>query len=248
MTIRSRDDLEAMRRVGRVVALALRAMRDALRPGLTTAQVDGIGESVLAAHGARSAPRLVYDFPGCTCISVNEEIVHGIPGPRVLAAGDVVKLDVTAELDGYIADSATTVVLPPKQAKAAALVRCAHAAFDRAMDAARAGHPVSAIGRAVESEVRAHGFHVLRELAGHGVGRTIHEDPQVLNYYDPRDRATLEPGMVIAVEPMVSLTRTHTVEMRDGWTIRTRDRSLAAHYEHTILITERGAPEILTAA
>ena len=101
---------------------------------------------------------------------------------------------------------------------------------------------------AVESEVRAHGFHVLRELAGHGVGRTIHEDPQVLNYYDPRDRAILEPGMVIAVEPMVSLTRTQTVEMKDGWTIRTRDRSLAAHYEHTIMIAEHGAPEILTAA
>jgi methionyl aminopeptidase len=247
MTIGSKEDLAGMQTVGRLVGETLRVMQAAVRPGMTTAELDAVGAAWLRQHGARSAPQFTYGFPGFTLISVNEEIVHGVPGPRRLEPGDVVKLDVTAELGGYIADAAVTVVLPPVSPTARKLKRCVRSAFQEGMAAARMGRPVSDIGRAVEKEVRRHGFSVVRSLCGHGVGRTIHEEPSVPNYYDPRMRSVLTEGLVIALEPMISAEPARTVEEKDGWTIRTDNRSLAAHYEHTIVIT-RGAPMILTAA
>ena len=246
MTISSDTDLAALRRVGRLVAETIREMRAAVRPGITTAALDRIGEAFARRAGARSAPQLAYDFPGFTCISVNEEIVHGIPGPRVLAPGDVVKLDVTLELDGYMADSAVTVLVPPARPEAKELQRAARIALNRALDAARAGAPLSAIGRAVEQEVRRHGFAVVRELSGHGIGRRIHEPPSVNNYHDPRDRRLLTDGLVIAVEPMVTSRPARVAEAADGWTLRTHDGALAVHHEHTIVV-RRGAPIVLTA-
>lgn len=245
MTLSSQSDLDALRRVGRLVALALQAMRTAARPGMTTAELDAVGAAFLRRHGARSAPQLAYGFPGFTCISVNDEIVHGVPGPRVLKPRDVVKIDVTAELDGYVADAAVTVILPPAAPRARQLRECARAAFGRALGAARAGNRVAEIGRAVEQEVRRRGFSVLRDLTGHGVGRTIHESPSVPNYYSPFIPGLLTDGLVLAVEPLVSAEPAEVVEEPDGWTLRTDNHCLAAHHEHTIVIT-RGAPLVVT--
>jgi methionyl aminopeptidase len=236
-----------MKRVGKVVALALKEMRQGVRPGATTVELARIGGQVLAAHGARSAPRVVYGFPGEACISVNEEIVHGIPGDRVLQEGDLVKLDVTAELNGYIADAAITVPLAPVSRREHELCHTAKAALRKALGVARAGQPVSAIGRVVEQEVRRQGFAVVRELCGHGLGRSIHEEPQVPNYYEPRQKERLTEGLVIAVEPMIAIGSGRAVMDEDGWTVRTEDGGRAAHFEHTIVVM-RGQPLVLTGA
>ena len=247
MTISSEVELVGMSRIGRLLSLALKAMRAAARPGMTTAELDAVGATFLRAHGARSAPQLTYDFPGFTCISVNEEVVHGIPGPRVLRLRDVVKIDVSAELDGYIADAAITVVLPPVTVEARKLRRCVEVAFERALGAARAGIRLSEVGRAVKLEVQRRGFSVLRQLSGHGVGRRLHEEPSVPNYYDPLTQGTLTDGLVLAVEPIISAAPARLVHALDGWTVRTHNQSLAAHYEHTVVITQ-GPPLVLTAA
>src|SRR5262245_61857200 len=198
----------------------------------------------MAEHGARSAPALVYQFPRTVLISVNDEIVHGIPGPRRLARGDLVKLDVTVEKDGYVADAARTVVVGTGTATAHHLARCVETAFQAGMKIARAGVRVNEIGRAVEREVRQRGFAVVRGLAGHGVGRTIHEWPSVPNYFDARQKDVLTEGLVLTIEPMISAGSPDPVQDVDGWTIRTRDGSLAAHHEHTIVITS-GEPVVL---
>jgi methionyl aminopeptidase len=247
MSIDSEKDWEGLRRIGRIVRLALEAMKKRVGAGITTGELDEIGAEVLARHGARSAPRLVYDFPRSICISVNDEAVHGIPGDRILAPGDLVKLDTTAEKDGYMADAAVTVAVPPSPARARQLAACAQAAFFQAMKAARAGNRVNDIGRAVEAEVKRHGFSVLRDLSGHGIGRSIHEEPSVPNFYDPYSRQVLTEGLVLAVEPIIAAGARRIVTDRDGWTVRTSDGSLAAHFEHTIVIT-RGRPVLLTAA
>ncbi len=245
MSISTPADLEGMRRAGRVVAAALKAMRSAVAPGVTTAALDAVGEAVLAKHGAQSAPRKLYGFPGCTCISVNDEVVHGIPGTRVIAPGDIVKLDVTAECDGYIADAADTVLVPPITAEARRLRASVVAAFHAGLNSARLGALVNGIGRAVEQRVRDDGCSVIRELCGHGVGRAIHEPPEVANYYVPFQRDRLTDGLVLTIEPMLASRRTRPVQQADGWTISTGNGCLSAHYEHTLIITPQG-PEIVT--
>ena len=247
MTIQSANDLKSMRAVGKLVGLALQEMRAAVTPGMTTEQLDDIGAAFMRRRGARSAPQLTYDFPGFNCISVNDEIVHGVPGPRVLRGGDVLKIDVTAELDGYFADSAITVLIPPVTSKAHNLAQCAQAAFKKAVKVAVARVRVAELGRAVEGEVMRWGHSVVREMCGHGVGRGLHEEPSVPNFFSPNTRGRLEDGMVIALEPIISESPSDIVEDDDGWTIRTANGCLAAHYEHTIVIRE-GRAEILTAA
>ena len=246
MTIRHASELEAMTAVGRLVGLALAEMTRAVAPGVTTRDLDEVGARFLRGHGALSAPQVVYDFPGFTCISVNDEVVHGVPGPRRIAEGDLVKLDVTAQLDGFIADAAVTVAVPPVAPEAQALCDAARSAFDRAMEVARPGAKVSELGRIIDREVRARGFSVLREVAGHGVGRTIHEPPDVLNYFNPHLRDRLEDGLVVAVEPIIAMKPARVQEAADGWTLHTSNGALAAHYEHTVLITAAG-PKLLTA-
>jgi methionyl aminopeptidase len=247
MTISSGADLSAMRRVAQLVARTLAEMHAAVRPGVTTASLDALAAGFARRNGARSAPQLAYGFPGFTCISVNDEIVHGVPGPRVLRPGDVVKLDVTLELDGYIADAARTVLVPPAAPNARRLQRCARHALNRALDAARAGWRLADVGGAVEAEVRRWGFAVVRELGGHGVGRHIHESPSIPNFRDPGERGVLTDGLVIAVEPMITEVAARVVQEADGWTLRTHNRTLAVHHENTILV-RRGAPLVLTAA
>jgi methionyl aminopeptidase len=245
MTIGSDADLAGMRRAGAVVAEALRDMETATRPGITTAELDAVAADVLRRHGARPAPHDSYGFPGTACISVNDEIVHGIPGARTLRPRDVVKLDVTVALDGYVADAAVTVLVPPSQPEGRRLRRCVRRAFDAALAVVRPGAPLRAIGRAVEAEAARWGCSVVRELQGHGVGRKIHEAPEVFNYDTPLAHGTLHEGLVFALEPIVSLRPTRALDDADGWTVRTRNGSLAAHHEHTVLVTRTGA-EILT--
>jgi methionyl aminopeptidase len=246
VSVRNQKELDGMRRVGQVVGLALREMKASVRAGVTTAELDRIGAGVLARHGARSAPQLVYGFPGAICTSVNDEAVHGIPGRRALRVGDLVKLDVTAELDGYIADAAITVPLAPVSPRERKLCASAESAFRKSLDAVRAGRPVTDIGRVVEAEVRRHGFSVIRELHGHGVGRAIHEAPSVPNYRDRSEKSRLSEGLVITIEPIIA-SGSGRIEMGlDGWTVRTADGSMSAHYEHTIMVT-RDRPVVLTA-
>ena len=246
MSIASKSDWTGMERVAHIVRLTLEALVAAVRPGVTTAELDATAREVLTTHRARSAPAIVYGFPGTVLISVNDEIVHGIPGPRRLKRGDLVSLDVTVEKDGYIADAARSVLVDAAPEPASRLVACAEAAFDAALDVARAGTPVNEIGRAVEREVRRWGFSVVRGLTGHGVGRAIHEPPTVANEYDPRQRDVLTEGLVLTIEPMIAAGSGRTVQDRDGWTIKTRDGSLASHHEHTLVIT-RDRPIVLTA-
>jgi methionyl aminopeptidase len=246
MSITSPEQLEKLKACGKIVAKALRAMVAAVRPGLTTAELAVIGSKVLTENGARSSPPIVYGFPGDVCISVNDEVVHGIPGGRVLQPGDLVKLDLTAEKDGYHTDSAITVQVAPATHAASELAHCAERAFRQSLAAARAGNSIREIGRAVEREVRRRGFHVIRELGGHGIGRTIHEEPSVPNFPDPFTRARLTEGLVLTIEPIIAAGTSRISLDADRWTLRTTDGSLAAHYEHTLVITS-GDPILLTA-
>jgi methionyl aminopeptidase len=247
VSIGSPEELAAIRAAGRAVALTLQAMREAVRPGVTTKQLDDVAAQRLRMLGARSAPSLVYDFPGWTCISVNDEAVHGIPGDRVLLAGDLVTLDVTAELGGFMADAAITVPVAEVDDESARLCTCAADALQLGIAAARAGGPVSEIGRAVEAEVERQGFRVLRELTGHGNGRTIHEPPTVHNHEAPGQTAVLDEGDVITIEPIISTSTRSARMLADGWTVATADGSRSAHAEHTIAVFGDGAV-VLTAA
>lgn len=247
MSIESQADLDALARVGRVVARTLARLAGEVRAGVTTGELDDIAAEYLHRHGARSAPSLAYAFPGTLCISVNEEAVHGIPGARALAPGDLVTLDVTAELDGYYADAAVTVGVEPVSAVARSLCACVRAAFTSAAEVARAGVPLRRVGQAVETEVRRRGFRVLRDLCGHGIGRGIHEEPSVPNWPDPDADGVLTEGLVVALEPIVSVTADTSRLLRDRWTVVSADGSLTAHHEHTMVI-RRGRPLLLTAA
>ncbi|HST45624.1 MAG TPA: type I methionyl aminopeptidase [Luteimonas sp.] len=246
MTIETEDDVAALRRIGRIVARVLQAMLDAARPGMTTRELDALGEELLERHGARSAPRLTYDFPGATCISINEEAAHGVPGARVIQPGDVLNVDVSAELDGYFADTGGTIVVPPGDARKGRLCDATRTALDRAMAAARDGQPLNGIGAAIQQTARAHGFRVIENLGSHGVGRALHEAPEhIPGYFDPRDRRRLRAGMVITIEPFLSTHSRRVSESSDGWTLVGTPDNLSAQYEQAMIIT-RGDPIVVT--
>ena len=209
----------------------LDAMREAVRPGVTTAELDEVGGQVMRQHGAQSAPQLVYKFPGVNCISLNDEAVHGIPSERRVQEGDLVKLDVTVEKDGFMADAAITVAAGEVPEESERLIACAELAFTKAMLVARAGFRVSEIGRAVEREVRRSGFSVIRDLGGHGIGRTIHEAPRVPNFADPAANQILTEGLVITVEPIIAAGSGRAAVDKDGWTVRDLEWRSFAHYE-----------------
>src|SRR6202140_2932993 len=200
MSIQDELELRSLKAVGRIVRMVLDAMKAEVRPGVTTKYLDEVGGRVMRENGARSAPAMVYKFPGANCISLNDEAVHGVPGSRKLEDGDLVKLDVTLEKDGYMADAAITVPVGRVSSQAEQLVACAERAFHKAMQVARAGFQVLAIGKIVEREVLNSGFAVIRELGGHGIGRTIHESPHVPNYPDPHASRAMNKGLVITVE------------------------------------------------
>jgi methionyl aminopeptidase len=244
VSIDSPAELAALRAAGRVVAETIRELARRVRPGVTTRDLDEVAARVFAAHGARSGPRLDYDFPGTVCLSVDDEAVHGIPGPRRLRDGQLVKLDVTAELDGFYADACRTVAVGKVRPREQRLVAAAQSALRRGLEAATARENVGAIGAAVEAEVTRRGFSVCAELTGHGIGRRIHEPPDVPNV--AWDGPALTDGLVITIEPIIAAGAGDVYVDDDGWTVRTEDGSPSAHAEHTIVVTD-GAPILVTA-
>ena len=246
MTIQNQADVEGLMKVGRIVSRVLHEMLDALEPGMTTAELDAIGRARLDECGARSAPQVTYRFPGATCISINEQAAHGVPGARRIQAGDVVNVDVSAELDGYFADTGGTRVVPPSTPLKTRLCHATRLALHEAMMQARAGNRINQIGKAIQHVAKSHRFKVIKNLAGHGVGRKLHEEPaNIVGYYNPGDTRQLREGMVIAIEPFLSTKSSHVVEADDGWTLVGASGNFSAQYEHTLIIT-RGAPIVVT--
>lgn len=246
MSIEGPNDLEGLQRVGAVVARARDAMLAEVRPGVSTAELDEVGRDVLRAHGARSAPQLAYDFPGWTCISVNDAIAHGIPSSDTrLSAGDLVNVDVSAELDGYWADTGASSAVGQVEPRLRQLLWVTRNTQAEAMAQARAGTQLNGIGALIERRAKAHRFRVVRTLGGHGVGRHIHEPPHVSNVFDRGDKTVLWEGLVLTIEPFLTTRAIDVVEDADGWTLRTPDGSIGAQFEHTFVVTN-GQPIVLT--
>jgi methionyl aminopeptidase len=246
MTIRDQSDIDGLVRVGAVVAEARDAMGQRVAPGVSTGELDALGREILARHGARSAPKLAYGFPGTTCISVNDEVAHGVPSAsRVLREGDLVNIDVSAELDGYWADTGASFGVGRIAAKAHALLWATRQSLEDALVEVQAGKPLRNIAKAVERRARRSGFQVVRDLCGHGVGRHIHEEPSVPNTTHGRDRTVLWEGLVITIEPFLTTGARTVFQDDDGWTLRTPDGSHGAQFEHTLIVT-RGAPLVVT--
>jgi methionyl aminopeptidase len=246
MSINSPADLAGLELAGRITRLILEAMKASVAPGVSTLELDAVAGSVMRKHGARSAPKLVYGLPGETCISVNDEVVHGIPGPRKLVAGDLVKLDVTIEIGGYMVDACETVAVPPIRSAHRRLIRCAQQSFQKGLERVKPGARAYEIGESIHLEVVRHGCSVAHDLTGHGIGHTIHESPIIPNYRDLSCSDVLTEGLVFTIEPLITAGRPHIAIKQDGWTVHTRDRSLSAHYEHTLVVTASGA-RLLTA-
>lgn len=246
MTIETEADIAGLKRIGRIVSTVLHEMLDAAEPGMTTRELDALGERLLAKHGARSAPKLTYDFPGYTCISINEEAAHGIPGDRVIRPGDLLNVDVSAELDGYFADTGGTRIVPPTNPQKTRLCHATRTALEQAMKHARAGQPLNGIGAAIERTAKAYGFRIIENLGSHGVGRALHEAPEhIPGYFDPTDTRLLEEGMVITIEPFLSTNSRIVTEAADGWTLVGARGNLSAQYEHTMIIT-KAEPIVVT--
>lgn len=246
MSINSEKDLEGLRKIGRIVARCLQHMQLKMEPGMTTGELDAIGGSFLELHGARSAPRLTYNFPGNTCISVNEEAAHGIPGSKILRAGDLVNIDVSAELGGYFADTGGSAILPPERKLHLQICTTARRALENAMLVARDGVRLNRIGYAIEEEAKRNGFTVIENLGSHGVGRALHEEPGFIpGFYDKSDRRKLTEGQVITIEPFISSGAHEVYDNGDGWTLITDPGVFTAQYEHTLVIT-KGMPLVMT--
>lgn len=247
MSIVSEKDLVGLLKIGHIVGMTMQTMAEALRSGITTAELDAIGSAYLKKHGARSAPQITYKFPGATCISINDEAAHGIPGQRVVQPGDLVNIDVSAEMDGYFADTGATYAVPPVTEANQQLMDATRTALERALEAVTDGKPINVIGRAVEQEAQKNGFNVIRELGGHGIGRGLHEEPRnVPNYYTKRARTTLTDGMVLTIEPFLTPGPGRIYTAKDGWTLKTANGAPACQYEHTVVITN-GKPILITA-
>ena len=247
MIVEREEDIAGLKAVGRVCAAALRAMMEAVQPGMTTAELDNIGRAVLEKAGAKSAPVSLYRFPGAACISVSPVIAHGIPGGHVLREGELINIDVSAEMDGYFGDTGASMVVAAQVPEYEKIVAAAKSALDKALQAARAGQTINNIGKAVQTEAKRRGYGVIYNLTGHGIGRHLHEEPiQVFNYFKPRDRYVLKEGLVLAVEPFLTAGKGRVLEEADGWSLRTTDRAIAAQFEHTIIVT-KDEPIILTA-
>lgn len=246
MTVETDADIVGLKAAGAVVSDVLRRMLDAMRPGMSTLELDQMGAQWLAEAGAKSAPATSYNFPGATCISINEEAAHGIPGPRLIAKGDVVNVDVSAELDGYFADTGGTRIVPPTTPTKTQLVFAARYALDQALKEVRHGAKLNRIGFAIERVARAHKFRVIENLCSHGVGRSLHEEPaHIPGYFDASDTRVMSEGMVITIEPFLSTKSTYADETGDGWTLSGMKGNLSAQFEHTLIIT-RGAPIVVT--
>ena len=246
MTVSSEDDLTALKMIGRIVADALEAMGRAIEPGMTTLELDGIGRRVMEDAGARPAPEMVYGFPGATCISVNEEIAHGIPGDRAIRPGDLVNVDVSAEKDGYFADTGASFAVPPATRRVERLCKDGRRAMWAGLREVGAGKPLAGIGRAVGAFARKNGYTLVRNLASHGVGLSLHEEPkEIATWPDASERRIMGEGLVLTVEPFLSLGAAFAEDGDDPWTLYSRPRALTVQYEHTVVATRNG-PLVLT--
>ncbi len=252
MTADSDKDIEALKAVGHICAETLHKMMHAAHAGMTTRELDAEGRRLLEHAGARSAPEVAYHYPGATCISVVPVIAHGIPGDYVLKGGDLIHIDVSAERDGYFGDTGASLWISDEEdwaqpdAEVKRLLEATRATLSSALRSVRAGRPLNVIGRSVQQEAQRRGYNVIYELTGHGIGRSLHEDPgEIWNFYNPRDRRVLKDGQVLAIEPFLTTGQGRIVEERDGWSLRMADNALVAQFEHTIIVT-RGEPIILT--
>lgn len=246
MIVKNNEEIEALKKIGRIVAEIREAMKEAAVPGITTKELDELGGRLFQEKGAVSAPIDQYDFPGYTCISINHEVAHGIPGSKVIQDGDLVNIDVSGSYGGYFADTGISFVAGTPDERKQKLCDVAKSSFDRAMTKVKAGSRLNQIGKAVEREAKDHGLTVIKNLTGHGIGTSLHEEPQhILNYYDAWDKTLMKEGMVLAVEPFISEKAEHIIELSDGWTFATPDKSLVAQIEHTIIVT-KDEPIILT--
>ena len=243
--LKSAREIELMRAAGGIAATILQALAKAVEPGRTTRELDDLAAELMRQHDCKSAFFGYRGFPGQTCLSINEEVVHGIGGPRRIQPGDIVKIDVGIVKDGFIGDNATTVPAGDIPLETKRLLAVTEQSLYEAISHARSGARLSDLCGSVEAYVKPRGFTVVREFVGHGVGRKLHEEPQVPNYRPPGKSPTLMPGMTLAIEPMINAGVPHVRILADGWTVITEDRKPSAHFEHTVLITH-GDPELLT--
>jgi len=234
-----------MRQAGRIVALTHEEIKHAIKPGITTLELDAIAERIIKKHDAIPAFKGYGGFPGSICASVNEEVVHGIPGGRILVEGDIISVDIGVNLNGYFADSAKTHGVGIISEKAQQLIQVTRESFYKGLEHCEAGKRLSDIGQAIQQHAESYGYGVVRDLVGHGIGTALHEDPQVPNYGPGGKGPRLQVGMVLAIEPMINQGTYRVKTLSDDWTVVTLDNSLSAHYEHTVAITENGY-ELLT--
>jgi methionyl aminopeptidase len=246
MIVDSENDIKYLKIIGHICAMALKEMMERTQPGVTTAELDNIGKEFLEKEGARSAPQAMYQFPGATCISVSPVIAHGIPNDHILREGELINIDVSAELDGYFADTGGSMVVSKRVPEFEKLLEAARSALAKAVQVARAGQPLNMIGKTIQEEAKRNGYGVIYDLTGHGIGHQLHDEPiQVFNYNKSKDRRILDEGLVLAIEPFLTSGKGHVLEEADGWSLRTTDRTIAAQFEHTIIVT-KDEPIILT--
>ena len=242
MTITHEDELDGLKDVGRIVANTMHAMAAAMEPGMTTRELDAVGRALLEREGATSAPEATYAFPGATCISVNEEVAHGIPGDRVIAAGDLVNIDVSASKDGLFADTGATFRVAPVRPSLDRLCRDGQRALQVGIAQVGHGRPLAGIGQAIGRFASAHGYTLIRNLASHGIGRALHEEPKEVATWPTRgDKRVMHDGLVLTVEPFLSKGAIWATDGGDDWTLHGEPRAPVVQYEHTVVATGRGA-------
>jgi len=248
MIIKTDEELQSMIEIGRICAITLKKMSEALEPGMTTKELDQIGGKILASYGAKSAPMVTYNFPGFNCISVNHIVAHGIPGDYVIQPGDIVNIDVSAFKDGFCSDNSGSFAVPPVKNINQKLLDCGKRTLEAAINAAVAGGKLNQIGLAAEKTARRNGYKIITNLCGHGVGHTLHDDPDAIyNYYEKHDHRVLAKGQAIAIEPFVSTRDSYVVETNDdGWSLTTPHRCQVVQFEHTVMVREDDTPLILT--
>lgn len=239
-------DINGLRAAGKVCAQAMQLMMASAKPGMTTLELDKIGEDFLNQHGAKSAPRVMYNFPGGTCISVAPVIAHGIPNDYVLKDGDLINIDVSAELNGYFGDIGSSMVVGTSNSEYDKLLEITRATLSTVLGVVRAGRQLNIIGKTVQQEAAKHGYNPIFDLTGHGIGRQLHDKPSaVYNFHKADDRRIMDNGLVLAIEPFLTTGQGHVVEKSDGWSLKTVDNTIAAQFEHTVIVT-KGEPIILT--
>lgn len=246
LIVGSAQDIVGLKKIGRIVALTIKMMKKSVRAGMTTKELDNIGGRCLRLHGAVSSPKKIYNFPGETCISLNQEVAHGIPGETVIKPGDLINIDVCAEKNGYIADSGHSFQIPPHSLDVSRLCQYSHQTMMKVIGSLKHGVKLNEIGRLIQEEAKLGGYKVVNNLCSHGVGRHIHEDPkEIVPFYDKHEKRKLKEGLVITIEPFLSTNAEYVVQHSDGWTLCVPDHSLVAQHEHTIIIT-KNKPIILT--